>query len=121
VTDSTQPVNVFSAGDDPRSEYLVTSKDIVFCGGCTTPCNWLEVWAIHSPLSSSPLYGIFLLRPNNYTLPPPASQPGGANTSTPGTLASPVWRCITRDRSMRRSTPPTARIPRQSCTRFSPL
>jgi hypothetical protein len=26
VTDTTQPANVFSAGDDPRSEYLVTSQ-----------------------------------------------------------------------------------------------
>jgi hypothetical protein len=80
VTDSTQPVNVFSAGDDPRSEYLVTSKDIVFGGGCTTPCNGLEVWAIHSPLSSPTLNGIFVATANNYSLPPNASQPGGANT-----------------------------------------
>lgn len=79
VTDSTQPVNVFSAEDDPRSEYLVTSKDIVFGGGCTTPCNGLEVWAIHSPLSSPTLNGIFVATTNNYSLPPNASQPGGTN------------------------------------------
>ncbi|MGB8901992.1 MAG: hypothetical protein WCC90_23320, partial [Methylocella sp.] len=79
VTDTTQPANVFSAGDDPRSEYLVTSKNIVFGGGCTTPCNGLEVWAIHSPLSSPTLNGIFVATANNYSLPPNASQPGGTN------------------------------------------
>jgi hypothetical protein len=80
ATDSTQPANVFSAGDDPRSEYLVTSKDINFGGGsCSTPCNGLVVWAIHSPLSSPTLTGTFVATANNYTLPPNASQPGGAN------------------------------------------
>jgi hypothetical protein len=81
VTDSTQPANVFFPGDDPRSEYLVTSKDIVFGGGCpsATPCNGLEVWAIHSPLSSPTLTGTFVATTNNYSLPPNASQPGGTN------------------------------------------
>jgi hypothetical protein len=86
ATDSTQPVNVFSAGDDPRSEYLVTSEDINFGGGqcSSTPCNGLVVWAIHSPLSSPTLSGTFIATANNYSLPPAASQPGGANTIDTG-------------------------------------
>jgi hypothetical protein len=82
VTDTTQPANVFSAGDDPRSEYLVTSENINFGGGqcSSTPCNGLAVWAIHSPLSSPTLSGTFIPTGNNYSLPPDASQPGGANT-----------------------------------------
>jgi hypothetical protein len=86
ATDSTQPANVFSAGDDPRSEYLVTSKNINFGGGqcSSTPCNGLVVWAIHSPLSSPTLTGTFIATANNYSLPPAASQPGGANTIDTG-------------------------------------
>jgi hypothetical protein len=80
VTDTTQPANVFSAGDDPRSEYLVTSKNIAF----GDPKNGLVVWAIHSPLSSPTLSGTFIATANNYSLPPNASQPGGANTIDTG-------------------------------------
>jgi hypothetical protein len=81
TTDTTQPANVFSAGDDPRSEYLVTSENINFGGGqCVSSCNGLVVWAIHSPLSSPTLSGTFIATSNNYSLPPDASQPGGANT-----------------------------------------
>ncbi len=75
VTDTTQPANVFSAGDDPRSEYLVTSKNIFF----SDPKNGLIVWAIHSPLSSPTLNGVSVATTNNYSLPPNASQPGGTN------------------------------------------
>ncbi|MGH6836134.1 MAG: hypothetical protein ACREC9_11415 [Methylocella sp.] len=74
-TDTTQPANVFSAGDDPRSEYLVTSKNIFF----GDPKNGLIVWAIHSPLSSPTLTSTFVVTANNYSIPPNASQPGGAN------------------------------------------
>jgi hypothetical protein len=75
VTDTTQPANVFSAGDDPRSEYLVTSKNIFF----SDPKNGLVVWAIHSPLSSPTLTGTGVATTNNYSFPPHASQPGGTN------------------------------------------
>ncbi|MGH7488446.1 MAG: hypothetical protein ACREMY_23035, partial [bacterium] len=54
VTDTTQPANVFAAGDNPRSEYLVTSKNIFF----SSPKNGLIVWALHSPLSSPTLNGV---------------------------------------------------------------
>ncbi|MGH6858319.1 MAG: hypothetical protein ACRECP_11980, partial [Methylocella sp.] len=84
-TDTTQPVNVFSAGDDPRSEYLVTSFNINFGGGqCINSCNGLVVWAIHSPLSSPTLNGTFVATANSYSTPPNASQPGGANTIDTG-------------------------------------
>jgi hypothetical protein len=81
ATDTTQPANVFAAGDDPRSEYLVTSFNINFGGGgCSSaPCNGLEVWALHSPLSSPTLTGTFIATTNNYSLPPNASQPGGSH------------------------------------------
>jgi hypothetical protein len=80
ATDTTQPANVFSAGDNPRSEYLVTSENINFGGGqCSSSCNGLIVWAIHSPLSSPTLSGTFVATGNNYSLPPNASQPGGTN------------------------------------------
>ena len=115
LTDSTQPANVFSPGDAPRSEYLITAKN----GGFSDPKNGLIVWAIHSPLSSPTLTQTVVATANNYSTPPKASQPGSPNSIDTGDTASPVWRCITRDRSMRRSTPPTARISRQSCTRFS--
>jgi hypothetical protein len=42
------------------------------------------VWAIHSPLSSPTLSGTFIATANNYSLPPNASQPGGANTIDTG-------------------------------------
>ncbi|MGH6846172.1 MAG: hypothetical protein ACREC0_01670 [Methylocella sp.] len=75
ATDTTQPANVFEVADNPRSEYLVTSKNIFFAD----PKNGLVVWAIHSPLSSPTLTGVFVATANSYSLPPKASQPGGAN------------------------------------------
>jgi hypothetical protein len=75
ATDTTQPANVFSPGDDPRSEYLVTSKNIFF----SDPKNGLVVWAIHSPLNSPTLTGTGVATTNNYSIPPNASQPGGTN------------------------------------------
>ncbi len=82
VTDTTQPANVYDQADNPRSEYLVTSRNINFGGGqcSSTPCNGLIVWAIHSPLSSPTLTGTTVATANNYSLPPSASQPGGPNT-----------------------------------------
>jgi len=81
ATDTTQPANITNPGDDPRSEYLVTSKNINFGSGqCSSGCNGLEVWAINSPLSSPTLTGTFVATTNNYSLPPSATQPGGANT-----------------------------------------
>ena len=75
VTDTTQPANIFAGGDDPRSEYLVTSKNIFF----SDPKNGLIVWAIYSPLSSPTLNGVSVATTNPYSLPPKASQPGGTN------------------------------------------
>ena len=81
ATDTTQPANVFSAGDDPRSEYLVTSENINFGGGqCSSSCNGLVVWAIHDPFGIPTLSGTFIATSNNYSLPPDASQPGGAHS-----------------------------------------
>jgi hypothetical protein len=80
ATDSTQPANVFDPGDDPRSEYLVTSKNILF----GDPKNGLVVWAIHSPLSSPTLTGTFIATANNYSFPPAASQPGSPNSIDTG-------------------------------------
>jgi hypothetical protein len=80
LTDSTQPANIFSPGDAPRSEYLVTSKN----GGFSDPKNGLIVWAIHSPLSSPTLTGTVVATANNYSTPPSASQPGGAHSIDTG-------------------------------------
>jgi hypothetical protein len=80
VTDTTQPANVFSASDNPRSEYLVTSKNINF----SDPKNGLVVWAIHSPLSSPTLNGVGVATTNNYSFPPQASQNGSANSIDSG-------------------------------------
>ena len=44
-TDTTQPVNVSSPSDNPRAEFLITSKNI-FCSGS---CNGLTIWAISNP------------------------------------------------------------------------
>jgi hypothetical protein len=80
ATDTTQPANVFSPADDPRSEYLVTSENINFGGGqCLSSCNGLVVWAIHDPFGSPTINGMFIPTLNSYSLPPDASQPGGAN------------------------------------------
>ena len=84
-TDTTQPANVTNPGDDPRSEYLVTSKNIKFGGGqCSGGCNGLVVWAINSPLGGTTLTGSFVATANNYSLPPSATQPGGANSVDSG-------------------------------------
>ncbi len=80
-TDTTQPANVANPADNPRSEYLVTSKNINFGNGvCSAGCNGLVVWAVHSPLSSPTLNGVSVATANNYSLPPSASQPGSANS-----------------------------------------
>ena len=75
-TDTTQPVNVFNPGDDPSSEFLITSKNFFE----PDPKNGLIVWSIHSPLSSPTAANVTAGTANNYSTPPLASQPGGANT-----------------------------------------
>jgi hypothetical protein len=80
VTDTTQPANIFNPSDNPRSEYLVTSKNINF----SDPKNGLVVWAIHSPLSSPTLTGVGVGTANNYSFPPGASQTGSANSIDSG-------------------------------------
>ncbi|HEY4847214.1 MAG TPA: hypothetical protein VIH87_05305 [Methylocella sp.] len=80
LTDSTQPANVFSPGDAPRSEYLITAKN----GGFSDPKNGLIVWAIHSPLSSPTLTQTVVATANNYSTPPKASQPGSPNSIDTG-------------------------------------
>lgn len=79
-TDTTQPVNVFAPSDNPRSEYMVTSKNIFF----GQPRNGLVVWAIHSPLSSPTLTGVVIGTANSYSVPPNASQPGSPNSVDTG-------------------------------------
>jgi hypothetical protein len=76
LTDTTQPANIFSPGDDPRSEYLVTAKNFFFAD----PKNGLIVWTIFSPLSSPTLTGVGVPTGNNYSTPPAASQPGASNS-----------------------------------------
>jgi hypothetical protein len=75
-TDSTQPANIFSPGDDPRSGYLVTSEN----GSFRDPKNGLVVWTIHNPLSNPTLTGIVVPTANDYSTPPLATQPGSPNS-----------------------------------------
>jgi hypothetical protein len=85
ATDSTQPANNFSPFDIPRSEFLITSRNINFGGGeCFTGCNGLIVWSIHSPLSSPAISGVQVASANNYSFPPGASQLGAANSIDTG-------------------------------------
>ena len=87
-TDSTQPVNVWSPYDNPRAEFLITSKDFY----CSTGCNGLTLWAISNPFGfvsggpSPEIEGIVIGTNNNYSQPPSASQPGSANSIDTGDL-----------------------------------
>jgi hypothetical protein len=78
VTDSTQPVNVWSPYDNPRAEFLITSEDFF----CSTGCNGLTIWAISNPFGfvtggpSPELTGVVIATVNNYSQPPGAVQPG---------------------------------------------
>ena len=78
VTDSTQPVNVGSPYDNPRAEFLITSKDFF----CSTGCNGLTIWAISNPFGfvtggpSPELSSVVIGTVNNYSQPPGAVQPG---------------------------------------------
>ncbi len=87
-TDTTQPVNVWSPYDNPRAEFLITSKDFY----CSTGCNGLTLWAISNPFGfvsggpSPELTGIVIGTANNYSQPPSASQPGSANSVDTGDL-----------------------------------
>jgi hypothetical protein len=83
-TDTTQPANVYSAGDQPRSEFFVTSRNIRFGGGgCMMACNGLIVWSWYDPFNTTGVgnkfTGVVVATANNYSLPPHATQP---NTST---------------------------------------
>ncbi len=80
VTDSTQPVNVWSPYDNPRAEFLITSQNFY----CIALCNGLTIWAISNPFGfvtggpspelSSVVIGTF----HNYALPPNAIQPASS-------------------------------------------
>jgi hypothetical protein len=80
VTDTTQPVNVWNPYDNPRAEFLITSKDFF----CTSSCNGLTVWAISNPFGfvtggpSPELTGVVISTVNNYSQPPNAVQPGSS-------------------------------------------
>jgi hypothetical protein len=79
ATDSTQPANTYSAGDQPRSEYLVTSRNINSGGGgCPKACEGLFVWAIHDPVGNPTLSAVSIATANFYSLPPEAVQKGTA-------------------------------------------
>jgi hypothetical protein len=80
-TDSTQPADVYSAGDQPRTEYLVTSRNMNFGNGsCFSNCNGLFIWAWYDPFnttgSGNTLTGVNVATANNYSVPPDASQYG---------------------------------------------
>jgi hypothetical protein len=87
-TDTTQPVNVWSPYDNPRAEYLIGSRNFF----CSSGCNGLAVWAISNPFSwvsggPSPELSAYVLGTGyNYSQPPNATQPGGANTIDSGDL-----------------------------------
>jgi hypothetical protein len=85
LTDGTQPANVYSAGDQPRTEFLVTSKNINFGGGqCVSGCNGLVVWSWYDPFNTTghgnSLTGVNVATANNYSLAPNATQPNSAAT-----------------------------------------
>jgi hypothetical protein len=86
-TDTTQPANIYSSGDQPRSEYMVTSRNIFFGGGgCSSGCNGLVVWSWYQPLSGGAdhLAGVTVATTNNYSLPPAAVQKGTSTTIDSG-------------------------------------
>src|SRR5262249_34640586 len=86
VTDTTQPVNVWSPYDNPRAEFFVASFNFTY--SCSH--NGLIVWAVSNPFGFAsggpgPEFSEFTVpTANNYCFPPAASQPGGANTIDTG-------------------------------------
>jgi hypothetical protein len=87
ASDSTQPVYVYSSGDQPRAELMVTSKNINFSGGsCSTGCNGLMVWGWYEPLpgGANVLTGVPVATTNSYSLPPGAPQKGTGTTINTG-------------------------------------
>ena len=85
LTDTTQPANVYSAGDQPRSEFMVGAKNFNFGGGsCSGGCNGLFVWAWYDPFnttgSGNTLNGVAVGTTNNYSFPPNAVQQGTTTT-----------------------------------------
>lgn len=80
LVDTIQPANEFSPSDHPRAEFLINSRNINFGGSqcSSSTCNGLVVWALSNPLEiggSSELSGVFVPTANDYSLPPPATQP----------------------------------------------
>jgi hypothetical protein len=78
--DSTQPANVFSPTDNPRAEFMVTSKN-----SCTSPCNGLYLWAVSNPLISPGSPGpeisrVAVATVHSYTMAPSAIQAGSDAT-----------------------------------------
>lgn len=86
LLDTIQVSNVMSRSDKPRTIFGVNTFNINFGGGqCLNGCNGLIVWAFSNvlPRSGSPgleWSGVVIGTPSNYSLPPNATQPGGANT-----------------------------------------
>jgi hypothetical protein len=71
-----QPANVFSASDDPKSMYFVTSFF------ATT--NQLVVSSFHSPFSSPTFTQVTITAANTYSIPPDATQQGTATLIATG-------------------------------------
>jgi hypothetical protein len=85
-TDSTQPVNIYNPGDDPRVMYFVTSENLNFGGGqCVNGCGGLIVWGLYDPFGAAPqLSSAIVATANNYQLPPFGSQPGALSSIDTG-------------------------------------
>jgi len=93
VTNSSQPVNVWSPYDNPRAEFFVASQGINTNNYCATACNGLTVYAVSNPfgfVSSGPnpeVSSFNIATANNYTVPPDAVQAGSSSL---------VWTDFTR-------------------------
>lgn len=88
--DSTQPANTADTMDNPRAEFMVSSKNINFGGGqCSgSPCNGLVVWALSNQFDTTTFFpelsGVSIGTAHNYMLPPAARQKGGPNNIDTG-------------------------------------
>jgi hypothetical protein len=102
TVDHVQPADVMNRGDQPRSEFLVNTKDFNFNCNAGSPCNGLVVWAIYygvPPAGGSPtLTGSFVSTANNYIYPITATQPGNPsgtecaiNTGPAGITSEVYW------------------------------
>lgn len=86
LTNSSQPVNVWSPYDNPRAEFFVASKDINTNHFCTTAaCNGLTVYAVSNPFGfvsggpSPEVSSYNIATANSYTLPPNSIQAGSSS------------------------------------------